>query len=174
MARSGVITVMSDDWLAALYDEHARALYAFLLHLAQSEHDAQDVLQGLFCALAAKPKTLAGVKNVRSFLLRMAHRRLIDMWRRNRRLEPLEAAPTEIFAPVEDPDAAAFRDAASRALAALPAEQRSVVHLKLWENLTFAECAEVLGIPANTAASRYRYGLDKIRDLLRPTLEEWK
>ncbi len=96
------------------------------------------------------------------------------MWRRNRRMEPLPAEPPEIFAPAEDPDAAAFREAASLALAALPAEQRSVVHLKLWEDLTFAECAEVLGIPANTAASRYRYGIDKIRDLLRPTLEEWK
>lgn len=35
------------------------------------------------------------------------------------------------------------------------------MHLKLWENLTFEQIAETLDIPSNTAASRYRYGLDK-------------
>jgi RNA polymerase sigma-70 factor (ECF subfamily) len=44
--------------------------------------------------------------------------------------------------------------------------------LKLWEGLTFEQIAEALDIPANTAASRYRYGLDKLRGLLRPIYEE--
>jgi RNA polymerase sigma-70 factor (ECF subfamily) len=57
-------------------------------------------------------------------------------------------------------------------LAALPSEQRSVVHLKLWEGRSFLDIAAILQIPANTAASRYRYGLDKLRTLLRPIYEE--
>ena len=56
----------------------------------------------------------------------------------------------------------------------LPPEQREVVHLKLWEGLTFEEIAAALEIPPNTAASRYRYGLDKLRELLRPLYEEIK
>jgi RNA polymerase sigma-70 factor (ECF subfamily) len=47
-----------------------------------------------------------------------------------------------------------------------------VVHLKLWEELTFEEIAAALEIPPNTAASRYRYGLDKLRERLRPLYEE--
>jgi len=47
-----------------------------------------------------------------------------------------------------------------------------VVHLKLWENLTFEAIAETLEIPPNTAASRYRYGLDKLRERLRPIYDE--
>jgi len=62
----------------------------------------------------------------------------------------------------------------SVALGELPAEQRSVVHLKLWEGLTFEQIAEVLDVPPNTAASRYRYGLDKLRGRLRPLYEEIK
>jgi RNA polymerase sigma factor (sigma-70 family) len=66
------------------------------------------------------------------------------------------------------PDEQAFRDAVSTAISVLPEEQRAVVHLKIWEDQTFAEIAETLGIPANTAASRYRYALDKLEGLLRP------
>jgi len=40
-----------------------------------------------------------------------------------------------------------------------------VVTLKIWGELTFAEIAEALEIPANTAASRYRYGLAELRKL---------
>ena len=58
------------------------------------------------------------------------------------------------------------------ALGELPSEQRAVVHLKLWEGLTFEQIAESLGIPMNTAASRYRYGLDKLRQRLRPLYDE--
>ena len=60
----------------------------------------------------------------------------------------------------------------SAALGELPAEQRAVVHLKLWEGLTFEQIAELLDLPLNTAASRYRYGLDKLRQRLRPLYDE--
>jgi len=48
------------------------------------------------------------------------------------------------------------------------------VHLKLWEGLTFERIAALLELPANTAASRYRYGIDKLRERLRPLFEELK
>ena len=54
----------------------------------------------------------------------------------------------------------------------LPPEQRAVAHLKLWEGATFEEIAESLEISVNTAASRYRYALDKLRTRLRPIYEE--
>ena len=47
-----------------------------------------------------------------------------------------------------------------------PTEQREVIVLKVDAGLTFAELAAVLGISANTAASRYRYALEKLRTAL--------
>ena len=76
------------------------------------------------------------------------------------------------FAPASDPDEQTFRTAPAGALAELPAEQRAVVHLKLWEGLTFEQIADALDIPLNTAASRYRYGLNKLRERLRPLYDE--
>jgi RNA polymerase sigma-70 factor (ECF subfamily) len=76
------------------------------------------------------------------------------------------------FAPAGDPDEKVFREDLAAALGELPEEQRAVVHLKLWEGLTFEQIAGALEIPLNTAASRYRYGLDKLRERLRPIYEE--
>jgi RNA polymerase sigma-70 factor (ECF subfamily) len=78
------------------------------------------------------------------------------------------------FAPADDPDEQAFRTALNQALDELPPDQRAVLHLKLWEGLTFEQIAGALEIPPNTAASRYRYGLDKLRDQLRPLYDEIK
>jgi len=93
---------------------------------------------------------------------------------RDRHHERFGAEKSSAFAPSSDPDEAAFRAELSAGLGQLPPEQREVVHLKLWEGLTFEQIAAAVEIPVNTAASRYRYGLDKLRELLRPLYEEIK
>ena len=50
-----------------------------------------------------------------------------------------------------------------KALADLPEEQREVVVLRVWGEMTLQAAADVLDVPLNTAASRYRYALDKLR-----------
>ena len=162
--------------LRQLYDDHAPALFAFLLNVTRSEADTHDALQELFVKLAARPALLDGVRTPRAFLLRLAHRLAIDTHRRRathaHALERAAAEPPVLFAPTADPDEHSFREALSTALAGLPEEQRAVVHLKLWEQMTFAEIAAALGISANTAASRYRYAIDKLQTHLRPLYEE--
>lgn len=162
--------------LPQLYDDHAPALFAFLLNVTRSEADSRDALQELFLKLTTRPALLHGVHSPRAFLLRLAHRLAIDGHRRRAAhdhvLERAAAEPPALFAPTADPDERSFRASLDAALAGLPEEQRAVVHLKLWEQMTFAEIADALGIPANTAASRYRYGLDKLQTQLRPLYEE--
>jgi RNA polymerase sigma-70 factor (ECF subfamily) len=51
-----------------------------------------------------------------------------------------------------------------RALRLLPEEQREVLVLKIWGELTFQQIADTLGSPLNTVAARYRYGLEKLRE----------
>lgn len=164
--------------LERLYAEHAQALFGFTLNLTRSDADTRDVLQEVFRKLAGKPCLLEGIRDERAFLLRLAHNAVIDLVRRrDTRERKHEAAGEEsphLFAPSKDPDEAAYRAAVERALAELPAEQRAVVHLKLWEDLTFEAIAGLLGIPLNTAASRYRYGIDKMRERLRPLYDEIK
>jgi RNA polymerase sigma-70 factor (ECF subfamily) len=164
--------------LQRLYDEHAQALFAFLLNFTRNEEDTHDLLQEIFAHLSRETGLLHEARNERAFLIRLAHNSAIDLMRRRgtrqKYHEQLAEQQLPIFAPATNPDESAFRDSLSRALAELPADQRAVVHLKLWENLTFEQIAEALEIPQNTAASRYRYGLDKLRERLRPLYEEIK
>lgn len=68
--------------LRRLYDEHAQPLYAFLLNLTRDEADTRDLLQDVFVKLARKPELLAGVRDERAFLIRLAHNAAIDAMRR--------------------------------------------------------------------------------------------
>jgi len=164
--------------LQRLYDEHAQVLFAFLLNITRDEHDTRDVLQDIFIKLARQPALLSGARDVRAFLLRLAHNTYLDLVRRrgtrSKYHEQFGAEQLAVFAPDDNPDESAFREALSGVLGELPVEQRAVVHLKLWENFTFEQIAEALDIPPNTAASRYRYGLDKLRARLRPLYNEIK
>ncbi|HAB19669.1 MAG TPA: RNA polymerase sigma factor [Verrucomicrobiota bacterium] len=162
--------------LERLYDAHADALFAFLLNLTRDEADTRDTLQEVFLKLARRPEMLGGVRDVRGFLLRLAHNGAIDLIRRrdsrNRTREALAGEAPALFVDTPDPDDAEFRTELASALGELPPDQRAVVHLKLWEGLTFERIAEALEIPLNTAASRYRYGIDKLRTRLRPLYDE--
>lgn len=161
-----------------LYQQHAQALFAFLLNFTRCEADARDVLQDVFVKLARQPALLHGVRDERAFLLRLVHNQAIDLVRRNaskgRVIDELAEESISLFQVAADTDTAAFQKELSRALGELPLEQRAVVHLKLWAGMTFEEIASTLELSPNTAASRYRYGLDKLRAHLRPLYDEIK
>lgn len=162
--------------LESLYEEHAQALYAFLLNFTRDENETRDILQDVFVRLAGNPGLLAEARNQRAFLLKLARNAALDLMRRQgtRRKyhEEFGAEQIWLFDETPNPDETEFRAALSVALGRLPPEQREVVHLKLWEGLTFEQIARTLDLPANTAASRYRYALDKLRARLRPLYEE--
>jgi len=164
--------------LERLYDDHAQALFAFRLNFTRSEADTRDVLQDIFVKLARQPNLLDGARDERAFLLRLTHNAAIDLMRRrgtrDKHHEQFGAEQLSTFAPTSDPDETAFRQELAAALGELPSDQRAAVHLKLWAGLTFEEIADALEIPLNTAASRYRYGLDKLRARLRPFYDEIK
>lgn len=157
------------------YTDHAGSVFAFALTLTRTEADAREVLQDVFVRLAGRHDA-DGISDLRSYLLKITHHCTIDRHRRDgthqRALARLTEETADWFAPAVDPDTTAFREALSAALADLPMDQRAVVHLKLWESRTFAEIAALLDVPANTAASRYRYGLEKLRTALHPLYEE--
>jgi RNA polymerase sigma-70 factor, ECF subfamily len=161
--------------LADIYDTHSNALFAFLLNFTRSEADAHDVLQDVFLKIAERPSLLENVRELRGWLVKTCHRQALDaIRRRDSRTRAAEAAAKDVslFAPAADPEDVSFQNAVALSMGALPEEQRAVVHLKIWEEMTFAQIAEALGIPPNTVASRYRYALDKLEGLLRPLENE--
>ncbi len=149
---------------ALLYDRFAGRLYRAALGIAGRAEDAEDAVQEVFWAVARSRDRLPKVQDLTAYLftaLRHAARRCAA--RRGREPVSLDAVG-ELAAQPDRPAAEGPRaDRLARALAALPPEQREVIALKIDGELTFAAIAAVLGISGNTAASRYRYALEKLR-----------
>ena len=112
----------------------------------------------------------------------VVRKRLFSAWRTTRRStgpggsqcggRKSGEAPASLFVNSADPDTEQFRDQLSGAMASLPDEQRTVVQLKLWGEMTFEQISEVQNISVNTAGSRYRYGIEKLRQTLAPIYRE--
>ena len=164
--------VASDDpaALELIWDGYAARLYAFLVSRLRSRHDADDVLQEVFVKVAAQRSRLPGVANLQAYFFAMARNEVVTLIRRRKRRDA-PVNPDDLWlvpgAPEVEADVVARLGAA---LGGLPEAQRAVVVLKVYQDMTFQEIAEALDIPLNTAASRYRYALEKLRELLR---EEW-
>ena len=88
----------------------------------------------------------------------------MDIGRGDRRRDQREvtAARSEISAFEPTIERAERQASVEAALGQLPGDQREVVVMKIWGGLTFAQIAEALGVPLNTAASRYRYALQRL------------
>lgn len=162
--------------LEGLYDRHAEAVFRYACALSGNLSDARDLLQDVMIKLAGGSGGWDDVRDERAWLLSITRHLAIDQFRRNearRRYHELSAEGRgALFVQSEDPDVAAFRQGLEEAMLELPEDQRTVVYLKLWEGMTFDEIARVCGVLPNTAASRYRYGLDKLRGALRPLYQE--
>jgi len=134
--------------------------------------DAEDVVQEAFVRFWRHQRGLGG--QPAALLLTSVRRAACDLARRDlrraRREEQSDGGPggnEPLFAPWSDgDDRRAFIEAALRRL---PEEQREVLALKIWGELTFEQIAAQLDIPANTAASRYRYALSALRNELTTT-----
>jgi RNA polymerase sigma-70 factor, ECF subfamily len=158
------------DWRRWLGD-HAPKFLLFARQQARSEEDAQDLVQEAVVESCRRAQD--GEPPPPALVFATIRRRAIDLARSTDRRAGRELAvadPVQVQwfdTSVEDRERNQLLQDAMRRL---PAMYREVVTLKVWGGLTFAEIAGALGIPANTAASRYRYGLVELRKLTREVL----
>jgi RNA polymerase sigma-70 factor (ECF subfamily) len=155
------------DWCERLYDEKAAQLLLYGRALGLSHSEAEDVLQETFLALMqrADPPLQPEHYCLRSYRNRALNYRR-SLWRRiTRELESKDWFDRSA-------DESPLEPTAMRCLKRLPLDQREVIVLKIWHQYTFEEIAELLEIPASTAAGRFRYGLQKVRDAMRQAIYE--
>ncbi len=149
-------------WCEALYEAQAAALVLYGRALGLDHGEAEDVVQDVFRELLSRGER---PERPERYLLRACRNRALNhrrsLWRRIAR----EFEAHRWFEPsaAESP----HERAAMRCLAALPGGQREVIVLKLWHGMTFEEIGGLLDLSPNTAAGRYRYGLQKLRTCLR-------
>jgi RNA polymerase sigma-70 factor (ECF subfamily) len=148
------------------YEQFAPPLYRAAARMLGSAADAEDAVQEVFVGLVRARERLYAVADLKAYLfaaLRHAAWRLVQRRRRQAAVSLDEDSARVQQHCTEEGGA---DDRLARAVARLPIEQRQVLAMKIDGELTFQQIAAVLGINPNTAASRYRYALAKLRDLM--------
>jgi RNA polymerase sigma factor (sigma-70 family) len=144
-------------------DEHRVAVWRYLVATA-GPTDAPDLLQEtLVAALRAYP-TLRHADNLRSWLLTIAHHKVVDAARaRERRPVPVASVPDSQPAPAA-PDG---DDDLWAAVRRLPEKQRAAVAHRFVADLPYAEVATIVGCSEDAARQNVRAGLARLREELR-------
>ena len=150
-----------------LWDRYGADLLAFLQAALCSRHDAEDVLQTVFLRIVRKRRHLAAARYLDAYVHQIARNEATSFLRR-RRKRPLESDSQPWLVPAEAADTSREEaEALQAALTRLPAVQREIVVLKTYKDKTFREIAAMLDLSLSTVASRYRYGLEKLRAWLK-------
>ncbi|MCH7988890.1 MAG: sigma-70 family RNA polymerase sigma factor [Planctomycetes bacterium] len=158
--------------LGELYDLAAPRLVRYALMLTRNQDDAEDALQAAIVRIARNPMTLGASRHPWAYFIKVVRNEALKIIQRRKPVSsssmPAEAAKEEpfLFESLE------LAESVRQALQKLPPRQSEVVVLKIWEDMTFLEIGEVLGESPNTAASRYRYALDKLTQHLQPLCNE--
>ncbi len=149
----------SEAAYAALYDQYAARLYRAAYRLTGSLSDAEDVVQDTFVALVRHRANLPGVRDLEAYVFTICRHAAIRRAKKRPATQPL-------VQDIPAPSTATPNDELQRAVAQLPGAQREVIALKIDAGLTFAQIGQAMNVNLNTAASRYREGIRKLRDLM--------
>jgi RNA polymerase sigma-70 factor (ECF subfamily) len=140
-----------------LYEEHGRGLIAFACSVVNGFAAAEDVLHEVFRRILRGGIDMDALSV--PYLYRAVRNEALNHVRNRSRDTTLEDSWLE--APTDNDDEATLM--LQSVLRTLPEEQREIIILRVWGQLSFDEAAATLNISPKTAASRYRYGVEKLR-----------
>jgi RNA polymerase sigma-70 factor (ECF subfamily) len=150
--------------LKMIWDAYSNDLLGYVISIVCSRAEAEDILQDCFVTIARKHDRVAKAINIKPYIFSMA--RNMAMNRIRKQSTEADHRPTLTqWLEQSVPESAIAGDSneVPTALAALPEEQRTVIVMKFYSGMTFKEISALMGISENTAASRYRYGMEKLR-----------
>ncbi|OUU38672.1 MAG: hypothetical protein CBC16_08530 [Verrucomicrobia bacterium TMED56] len=158
------------SWFA----RHGSKLLLFARQQARNPNDAEDLLQEAFVRMW---RLYGHTGDLSPGLVYRAIRRLAIDWARSLDRRVVREQRTYELSPLSS----AFEDnlekderqkALLQCVDRLPDEQKEVITLKVWGELTFDEISRTLDLSLNTVASRYRYGLQKLKEWVPQELGE--
>lgn len=156
------------DAFRETYDRYKRDLLALASTMLGQEDHAWDVLHDVFLSLARNAPRLSPESNLRGYLMTAAANRARDILAKRLRGTVAVAAAAHSRRK-ESADPHALAEAGEEAsdlrktLLSLSEDQRTVVALRIYAGMSFREIADRCAIPENTAQSRYRYALERLR-----------
>ena len=157
-----------------LYARHRGMLYRFLLRSVRDPHRTDELFQETWSRVISARARYQPQAKFSTWLLQIAHNLMIDGMRRQRPMAGADEADV-VLAQLASPDREQPDHALSeferrrnlqRAIEQLPQEQRTVVLLRLEQELSLEEIATVTGAGRETVKSRLRYAMTRLREVL--------
>jgi RNA polymerase sigma-70 factor (ECF subfamily) len=157
--------------LSDLYDQFGSYVFGLAARVIGDRHAAEDVTQEVFLSLWERPEVFEPARGrLRTFLGTLAHRRAVDVVRREEARRRRAAREAATRTPIPDVGELAMAIVAAEQVRAevsrLPSEQRAAIELAYFGGRTYRQVAQELGIPEGTAKSRMRLGLGRIAQAL--------
>lgn len=170
----------ASHWFTRFIDPHLPAMRAYALRLTREEADAQDVVQDVLLKLYQQRDRIGSVREARPWLMRVIYNQFVDLRRERGQLPgavpagPSDEDDEDLIArlpelapgPEELVEQSELQYQLARALEALPAAQRRVLHLHHLEGLSLSEIARDQQISLNTLKSSLLRGRISLRALL--------
>jgi RNA polymerase sigma-70 factor, ECF subfamily len=167
------------DAFLALYERHKGPLYRYLLRQVRNAGAAADLFQEVWSRLVATRSRYEARAKFATYLFHIAHNCMIDFFRRDLKMRPVarsesddSTSPEPEVPEYQRPDRVAEfveqQSALLAALSALPQEQREAFLLHEETGLTIEEIARVTDVGLETAKSRLRYAIRKLKKSLLP------
>lgn len=190
------LTDLPDDRLVLLFakgintafdvilERHKMRVFNYILHVVKDEDVANDIFQDTFIKVVTTVRQGRYTPDGRfaAWLMRIAHNLIIDHFRQSKSEATVSADDTDLNIfnrlelasdTVEDLMVdAAIRDDVRRMVRELPREQRQVLVMRYYSNMSFKEIADRTGVSINTALGRMRYALLNLRRKAAPNLLE--
>lgn len=157
-----------------LYARHRGMLYRFLLRSVRDPHRTDELFQETWSRVISARARYQPQAKFSTWLLQIAHNLMIDGSRRTRPIsgsDEADVALANVAMPErEQPDHTLSdferRRGLQRAIEQLPDEQRTAMLLRLENDLSLEEIAEVTGVGRETVKSRLRYAMNRLREVL--------
>ena len=166
-----------ENSLSVLINRHQSRLYAFIFSKIQDRDATEDVFQDTFIKVINTLKR--GKYNEQGkflpWVMRISHNLIIDYFRKNKRLPKFKnKGDFDIFSVLSDesPNAenkivkSQITDHVRILLEELPEDQKMVIKMRIYQDMSFKEISENTNVSINTALGRMRYGLINLRKMI--------
>ncbi|MCG6659091.1 sigma-70 family RNA polymerase sigma factor [Halomonas campisalis] len=148
--------------LSELYRRHQRRVYHFVLSKLNDPFTANDLLNDTMLEVWRSAGRFQGRARVTTWLLSIAHHKVLDLWRQQGRRQSTELDETMIDeSPGADVEAVTLavrdKERLAQCMARLSTEHREILHLVFFEELNYEEIGQIIGIPEGTVKSRVHH-----------------
>lgn len=156
--------------LDLLLERYWESIYKYALHRTGSSDVAADIAQNAFCRLWERRSTWRCAGSARGLLFRLARNTAVSEHRRRRASDRASVGFAELYLerrPREQPaEGAELRGALGEAIASLPPRRREVFRLRMLDDLSYEEIADIMGTSRQTVANQLSRALASLRDTL--------